>query len=217
MCPPVNQTQSKQSEIESLEVARRGPASFTEKESAKKQKSDKKVLPTNDPAGPGLEPLTMEMALEDPRSTSPQSILALQRKAGNRAVQRLLAQRSVQAKLTVGPAHDKYEDEADQAAARVMRAAAPTLPNPQLKEDELQRAPVVGDVSRVTRRAETRTPGDGFEADGAVEGQLAARRGSGSPLPDGTRLFMESRFGAAQRRLEPAQRRLEGAQLGGLN
>src|SRR5438093_12347802 len=67
----------------------------------------------------------MQTAVSDPSSASPQAILQLQRTYGNRAVQRLLAQSSVQAKLTVGAAHDRYEDEADRVADQVMRTSAP--------------------------------------------------------------------------------------------
>ena len=47
----------------------------------------------------------------------------LQRTLGNRAVGRM-----VQAKLTIGQPHDKYEQEADQVADQVMRSPVPALP-----------------------------------------------------------------------------------------
>src|SRR5712692_5844590 len=58
-------------------------------------------------------------------------VISLQAHYGNRAVQRLLAAQTVQAKLAVGPAHDRYEQEADRVADRVLsipaqaRAGAP--------------------------------------------------------------------------------------------
>lgn len=56
----------------------------------------------------------------------------LQRNYGNRYVQRLvdhisrMAAEAVQAKLTVGPAGDKYEQEADRVAKQVMEAVSST-------------------------------------------------------------------------------------------
>jgi Skp family chaperone for outer membrane proteins len=62
---------------------------------------------------------------------SPVQILQLQRTLGNRAVGQLL-QRAIQAKLTVGPVDDPYEEEADHVADQVMRPSTPqeeeTLP-----------------------------------------------------------------------------------------
>src|SRR5215471_9104210 len=59
----------------------------------------------------------------DPRTLSPENLLALQRTIGNRAVQRLL-----QRKLMVGAAHDPYEQQADRVADQVMRSPAPAAP-----------------------------------------------------------------------------------------
>jgi hypothetical protein len=61
------------------------------------------------------DPLALQRAIADPGVASPSDILALQRLAGNRAVTRL-----IQAKLTVGPAGDKYEQEADRVADQVV-------------------------------------------------------------------------------------------------
>ncbi|MGK7884146.1 MAG: DUF4157 domain-containing protein [Crocosphaera sp.] len=57
-------------------------------------------------------------------------MLQLQQKLGNRAVNHF-----IQTKLTMGEPGDKYEQEADQVAASVMRTATPTL-QPQEHEDE---------------------------------------------------------------------------------
>ena len=100
---------------------------------AAQQKSDSKQPKTSSPkrqaakpapVASALEqsPMEMQQAIDDPGAASPSAILQLQRVAGNRAVQRLLARGKVQAKLTVGPADDKYEQEADRVAAEVMRA-----------------------------------------------------------------------------------------------
>ena len=109
-------------------------------------------------------------AIADPRRAQPADILALQRLMGNQAVTSLLARASaprVQATLMVGAADDPYEHEAERMANQVMRMTAP------------------GGTRVSASRA---SPG--------LEAQLAASRGAGSSLPDETREFMESRFGA---------------------
>ncbi len=55
-----------------------------------------------------------------PSAIKPNDILTLQRTAGNRAVTQLL-----QAKLSVGPVGDKYEQEADRVAETVLRMPTP--------------------------------------------------------------------------------------------
>jgi hypothetical protein len=62
----------------------------------------------------------LQRAVMDPRVASPADILALQRSFGNEAVSGL-----IQAKLTVGPAGDQYEQEADRVAQQVMSVPAP--------------------------------------------------------------------------------------------
>ena len=88
-------------------------------------------------------------------------IMQLQRDYGNRYVQRLVKHISQkraevsQAKLTVGPAGDKYEQEADQVAKDVMETISSSKPGPAQRqppeEDELlqgkalaQRPPAAG-------------------------------------------------------------------------
>ena len=76
----------------------------------------------------------------------------LQRNYGNRYVQRLvdhisrMAAEAVQAKLTVGPAGDKYEQEAGRVAKQVMGAVSSTGPaagqRGELEADELQMKPL---------------------------------------------------------------------------
>ncbi|MGB7926295.1 MAG: DUF4157 domain-containing protein [Pyrinomonadaceae bacterium] len=164
------------------------------------------------------------------------SILTLQRAIGNQAVQRLLARRAqgstttartlsrqpVQPKLTVGAAGDKYEQEADHVAARVMSMPAPAAAdhaqrqNRDEEEEKVQMKPLAASVSPLAQRAavapeeeeekgllaqakpspEQTEAGGAFDAGSDVESGLAESRGAGSPLPHETRAFMESRFGA---------------------
>jgi hypothetical protein len=140
--------------------------------------------------------------------------LQLQRLIGNQAVSKLLSgegsRRLIQAELTVGPANDPYEQEADRVAAEVVRA--PVLP-PAIAQrigaaDELQPKPLVGSITPLVHRAATleeeevqakalvqRADG-GFEAGAEFEAGLEAARGGGQPLPSATRAFMEQRIGA---------------------
>jgi len=128
--------------------------------SAKQQTTDSKH-PSPAPAGPVLAPgpqlSAVQRAVVDLGAASPADILALQQTHGNRATQRLLARRAVQAKLTVGPADDKYEQEADRVADRVMSASVPSSPSPQLQRDDddeevAQRKPLAAAITPLIQR-----------------------------------------------------------------
>jgi hypothetical protein len=135
----------------------------------------------------------------DARMLNPHEVLRLQRTLGNRAVNRLLATRSIQAKLSVGAADDQYEQEADQIAAQVMRT-------PAVEEEEIQTKPLAAMLTPVVQRAAQEneeeiqtlrtTAANGFDTSADFENRLSATRSSGSPLPDPVREFMEPRFGA---------------------
>ena len=86
----------------------------------------------------------------------------------------------LQAKLSVGKPGDKYEQEADSMAARVMAM-------PEEREEE------EGSLQAKTQiQGKEATP----EVPANFESQLAQHKGSGQPLSDDTRAFMEPRFGA---------------------
>jgi len=115
-------------------------------------------------------PMEMQQAIDDPGAASPSAILQLQRVAGNRAVQRLLASRKVQAKLTVGPAGDKYEREADRVAAEVMRSSEPTPPperDDELVDGAIQTKPLASSITPAVRRKE--------EGDEEIQTRLSAQ------------------------------------------
>jgi hypothetical protein len=147
-------------------------------------------------------------------------------------VQRLLAQRQsdatgrpplfIQTKLSVGPADDQYEREADQVANQVM-----TMPDKvqrqgeeeeeiqtkrdylqrqgeeeeeeiQTKRDYLQRQGEEEEEEVQTKRDYLQRAGDlsgSFEVGGEMEDAIRSQKGGGQPLPDATRDFFESRFG----------------------
>jgi len=128
------------------------------------------------------------------------ALLGLQQTAGNAAVQRL-----VQAKLTVGAAHDAYEQEADAVADAVVGDGAPQAAQ-RVVDDGVQRPPLADAITPLQRQevpeeklAQTvrlQRSGDGaFAAPAETEERLAARSGGGSPLPSDVRGFMEPRFG----------------------
>ena len=72
---------------------------------------------------------------DHPAAATPGAVTELQTRYGNRAVRQLLASHTVQAKLAVGPANDRYEQEADQVADQVMR-----MPTSAGKDEEDKKA-----------------------------------------------------------------------------
>lgn len=118
--------------------------------------------------------LTPVPRVEPPRpgATRPYAdLFALQRKLGNRAVDRLLRAGVIQAKLRIGPANDRYEHEADRVAAQVTR-----LP----------------DEAVAVQRRIMPPAHDPAETPALVHQAL---RFSGRPLDPDVRAAMESRFG----------------------
>jgi hypothetical protein len=110
-----------------------------------------------------VHPAALQRALADPSTAAPETILHLQRAIGNRAVGQLLAgvSQPVQAKLTVGPAGDQYEREADRIADQVMSMPAPTASGPagspiqrqdNPEEEEVQAKPLAGAITLLIRR-----------------------------------------------------------------
>jgi hypothetical protein len=148
-----------------------------------------------------------ERSTKQPESSSPDQssvlstktgihpILQLQRTLGNRRVAQLIQAKRltpqgriirVQPKLTVGAADDEYEEEAERVAKRVV-----AMPDAEVR-------PAATGISPVSQRSiqSAGSNKESFEADASVETQLSSTKGSGSPLPDHVRGFMEPRFGA---------------------
>jgi hypothetical protein len=150
-----------------------------------------------------IDSFLQQRTLASPDQARPSDILTLQRKVGNQAVTRL-----IQAKLTVGPAHDRYEQEADRVAVQVTTMPVLTSRRPSvqraaaLEEEDIQ-AKLLIQREAAPEEEEVQTKpiaqcfGEGgFQVDDAFERQLASGRGGGRPLPDRIREFMEPRFGA---------------------
>jgi hypothetical protein len=100
------------------------------------------------------------------------------------------AEPSVQTKLTVGPAGDEFEQEADRVAEQVMRAPEPG------KDD----CSCGGTCNDCQGKSAKRVQAKPLEADGPDAGAAPpivqeALAGSGAPLDSATRAFMEPRFG----------------------
>ena len=123
----------------------------------------------------------------------------LQRKVGNAVTTRLLS--AGQAKLTVGPAGDRYEREADAIAAEVvarLRSGAGAARSP-LGNATGDQEPA-GPISVMARRGPTALSApigeEGGELSGAEEARINAARHGGSQLPPTLRRSMEGAFGA---------------------
>jgi hypothetical protein len=108
----------------------------------------------------------IQRATLDPGSLTQRDVLRLQRTVGNRVVGRLLARigsrPTIQARLTVGAAGDRYEQEADRIADQVMRLPRPAgvqrpgvdaPPDAQRHEDEeLQTKPLAASITPLAQR-----------------------------------------------------------------
>jgi len=115
----------------------------------------------------------------------------------------------VQTKLTVGAPGDKYEQEADSMAAKVMTMPDSALQQPiQRQTDQeteaVQMQPLVNSITPLVQRqtaedsqqVHLKLNGSSSQASSSVESRLADSKGGGSALPDDVRSFMEPRFGA---------------------
>ncbi|MFB2983622.1 Rossmann-like fold-containing protein [Microseira sp. BLCC-F43] len=104
---------------------------------------------------------------------------------------------SVQTKLTVGAPGDKYEQEADNMAAKVMTMPDSALQQPiqrqtEAEQEQLQTQPLGNTITPLVQRSGDRST----QASSSIESRLNSSKGGGSPLPDDVRSFMEPRFGA---------------------
>jgi hypothetical protein len=97
-----------------------------------------------------------------------------------------------QPKLTVGPSDDVYEREADATADRVMRMSGSETVQTKISQvDDVQRECVNCEEEEVQKKEAVNVSGSS-EAPGIVSEALQT---GGQALDDGTRSFMESRFG----------------------
>lgn len=137
------------------------------------------------------------------------ALLRLQQRLGNQAVQRVLENR-IQPKLQVGRDGDKYEQEADRVARRVMSMRRPqTFPGSEkgAQVDRIQRmCPRCRDRLAAGKplnctECEEELQGRGVAQDvqsvgGGLERSIRSPSGGGQPLSRELRSFFEPRFGA---------------------
>ncbi len=135
----------------------------------------------------------------------------LQRTIGNKAVQKLIGSRTLQAKLGIGQPGDKYEQEADKVAEQVMRMPEPrNFPEldepliqkmcPGCEEEELRRQPIEEEEELqkqpIEEDEEFMTKADNApDISHNLEPSIQGLRGRGMPLQKSMRTFFEPRFG----------------------
>lgn len=155
---------------------------------------------------------TVQRATADLRRLRPVQMLSLQKTIGNRAVGEMLVQQRapassraggapgiIQAKLTVGPANDVYEQEADRIARTITQAAAGAPATAQRTsrdgdEDRVARMPAaVPTIRRIQRAAPIGAAGGTLDA--ALEQRLRRSQGGGRPMPASVRRVIEPKLG----------------------
>jgi Domain of unknown function (DUF4157) len=110
---------------------------------------------------------------------------------------------NIQKKLTVNQPGDRYEQEADRVANQVMLMPVPGA----VQAKEIQRQPVNNEEDEELRRQPTEdeederslqakeVPGQVPRITPELQTRIDSLRGEGQPLPESTRVFMETRFG----------------------
>jgi hypothetical protein len=127
-----------------------------------------------------------------------------------RAASRLLAP-LIQAKLEIGEPSDKFEQEADRVAERIMRMAEPKpanesgRPEPSIGpgiqrlcpecDEELHRQPIDEEGERDTLPAKETTDPTPSEVTSDLESGIQSLRAGGRPLATSVRAFFEPRYG----------------------
>jgi len=93
--------------------------------------------------------------VESQRGVGYQQILNLQRSLGNQAVGKLLKSGVIQTKLRVGAPNDKFEQEADQVANRVMSMTTPSVQRKVCggeEEEKIQSKPIADTITPIVQR-----------------------------------------------------------------
>jgi len=113
---------------------------------------------------------------------------------------------TIQKKLSIGSANDSYEVEADNMANKVMRMTEPSQQNVSQtgslvqrkctaceQEEKIQKKSLAENITPLIQRSSNSESGG--QAPSHVESQINSSRGGGSSMDNGTKNFMESRFG----------------------
>jgi hypothetical protein len=134
-------------------------------------------------------------------------ILALQRRIGNQAVQRIMKSGIVQAGLNISQPNDKYEKEADAAADKVMKMSEPQVQRQNEEEEEeetVQTKPVGEQITPLVQRQpeeeeeemlQAKADRGGFEVGEAFGSQLKDAASEGQTMHQRERAYFEPRFG----------------------
>ncbi|MGE5380588.1 MAG: DUF4157 domain-containing protein, partial [Methylocystaceae bacterium] len=129
-------------------------------------------------------PRVLQRLLTVPGSVSPRDILALQSVIGNRRLGQI-----IQTKLSIGPARDRYEQEADKIAREINQFVdngGKMRPTP---------ANITHSLTHVSQISpQSAGPGDNNEAVEGLEHHLKSSQSGGEPLPDTMRALMETQF-----------------------
>ncbi|MFW6126445.1 MAG: DUF4157 domain-containing protein, partial [Chloroflexota bacterium] len=125
---------------------------------------------------------------------------------GNAYVQRLLDSKKVQAKLTVNPPNDEYEQEANRVAEAVASGPDASIQRQEEEEEELlqtkrdssgptglQRQEEEEEEELLQREPDSPEPASTSDS---LEQRIDAARGSGQPLGESARASLEPRLGA---------------------
>ena len=136
-----------------------------------------------------------QMAIQAKQSTDAEPVVTVQRKSGNKLKAIAAERMAIQAKLAIGEPNDKYEQEADATAARVVQQINSSTNTSQSQpiqrqdlddDDELQMKPLV-------QRSENL---GGGEASTDLESSIQSARGSGQSLDANLRQSMGQAMGA---------------------
>jgi hypothetical protein len=142
------------------------------------------VIQTERPAPQVVEHVVESVALAAPTTSTKAGGASAGVSAGG------LRRAVVQAKLSVGPANDPYENEADAVAARVVRS----LRAQRSTDVPTETRPV---ASRIQRAATTGDIGvNGGDVDASTERIMRSEKSKGAALPADSRSKMEGAFGA---------------------
>jgi len=142
------------------------------------------------------------------QSSPADQVLYLQRTIGNQAVQRLIKSGALQAKLRIGQPGDKYEQEADRVAERVMRMPEPQVhrqPIEEEEEEQIQTKPVIEQITPLVQKQVEEeeeeelqakaTSGRISEVNSNLESHILSLKSGGQPLSKSERAYFEPRFG----------------------
>lgn len=121
------------------------------------------------------------------------TLLSLQQTIGNRAVEGLINSGEIRAKLKMRRTRDKYEQEAEWLAEKVMRMVKPGMQ----RERKIEGGPV---QAKFKIGKEELIPGEGNnlmreEIMPVMESKINSIKGCGQPLPESVRSYFEPRFG----------------------